>query len=366
MKALVVTTIINTVEAFLMPHINLLNDEGYIVDIATNICGKEIKDLDSLCNTITNIDFSRNPLSKSNIKAYEDIKSLIKKNNYDLIYVHTPIASAITRLACRDISNTKIIYFAHGFHFFKGAPLKNWIIFYPIEKYLSRYTDVLVTINNEDYIRASKKLKANKTVMINGVGIDLDSIESVIVNNDNKRKELGLKKEDIVLLSVGELNANKNHIEVIKAIDMMKNKNNIKYLICGKGNKKDYLISFIKNHNLENNVKLLGYRNDIIELCKISDIFVFPSKREGLPVSVMEAMACGLPVICSDIRGNKDLIDKEGGLKVKKNNYEYYLDSINKLVENKSLRNRYGSYNLIKANEYNLDTVLEDVKNIFR
>lgn len=365
MKALVVTTIINTVEAFLIPHINLLNNEGYTVDIATNTCEKKIKELDALCDNIFNIGFSRNLLSKSNIKAYKDIKSVIKNNNYDLIYVHTPIASAITRLACRDISNTKIIYFAHGFHFFKGAPLKNRIIFYPIEKYLSKYTDILVTINNEDYIRATKKLKANKTVMTNGVGIDLDKIESIFVNKDSKRNELGLKKDDIVLLSVGELNENKNHIEVIKAIDMMKNKNNIKYLICGEGNKIDYLTSFIKDHNLENNVKLLGYRNDIIELCKISDIFVFPSKREGLPVSVMEAMACGLPVVCSNIRGSSDLIEnKRGGSVVEHNYMRDYCTEITNLINNPLLIQKYGQYNRAKIKKYSLKNIIDDMRGI--
>lgn len=367
MKALVVTTVINTVEAFLIPHINLLNNEGYTVDIATNICEKKISHLDVLCNNIMNIDFSRNPLRKSNIKAYKDIKSVIKNNNYDLIYVHTPIASAITRLACRDIRNTKIIYFAHGFHFFKGAPLKNRIIFYPIEKYLSKYTDILVTINNEDYIRATKKLKANKTVMTNGVGIDLDKIESIFVNKDSKRNELGLKKDDIVLLSVGELNDNKNHIEVIKAIDMMKNKKNIKYLICGRGNKKDYLTSFIKTHKLENNVKLLGYRKDIIEICKISDIFVFPSKREGLPVSVMEAMACGLPVVCSNIRGNTDLIISHmGGLLVEENNFNNYLNNILFLTKDADTRKKYGYFNKEFVKKYDLYNVMTELKEVLK
>lgn len=367
MKALVVTTIINTVEAFLIPHINLLRDEGYTVDIATNTSGKEIKELDALSNNIMNIDFSRNPLSKSNYNAYKDINTVIKNNNYDLIYVHTPIASAITRLACRGISNTKIIYFAHGFHFFKGAPLKNRIIFYPIEKYLSKFTDILITINKEDYERANRKFKSNETILLNGVGIDLRKIQEIKVDKDSKRKELGLNKNDIVLLSVGELNDNKNHIEVIKAIDIMKNKNNIKYLICGKGNKKDYLTSFIKDHKLENNVKLLGYRDDIIELCKISDIFVFPSKREGLPVSVMEAMACGLPVVCSNIRGNTDLIiSHKGGLLVEENNFNNYLNNILFLTKDADTRKKYGYFNKEFVKKYDLYNVKTELKEVLK
>lgn len=238
MKVLIVTTIINTIEAFLIPHINLMNEKAYTVDIATNTLGKDVVNISNVCNQLYEVPFSRNPLDGNNFKAYDRLKKIIRSNKYDMVYTHTPISSAITRLAFKDISNTKIIYFAHGFHFFKGASLKNWIIFYPIEKYLSKFTDILITINKEDYERANRNFKANETILLNGVGLDIKKIQEIKVDKDIKRKELGLNKEDIVLLSVGELNENKNHIEVIKAIDMMKNKNNIKYLICGRGNKK--------------------------------------------------------------------------------------------------------------------------------
>ncbi|WP_306485351.1 glycosyltransferase [Anaerococcus sp.] len=365
MRALVVTTIIDTIEAFLLPHIDILLDSGYDVDIATNINVPTPDNIMNKCDNIYNIEFNRSPLSTDNVKAYKKIKNILNTKNYDIVYVHTPIASAITRLACKNIKNIKdinIIYFAHGFHFFEGAPIKNWIIFYPIEKYLSKFTDILITINKEDYERANKRFKAKKTVLLNGVGIDLKKIQEVIVGKEEKRKELGLKKEDIVLLSVGELNSNKNHIEVLKAINMIDNKENIKYLICGRGDKKQFLNNYIHENGLDNNVELLGFRNDIIEICKISDIFIFPSKREGLPVSVMEAMACGLPVICSNIRGNIDLIDDYGGKVVKKNNMNYYYEGIINLIKNPLARNRQGAYNLDKIKKFDKDEVLQELK----
>lgn len=365
MRALVVTTIIDTIEAFLLPHIDILLDSGYDVDIATNINIPKPDDIKNRCDNIYDIEFNRSPLSTDNVKAYKKIKNILSTKNYDIVYVHTPIASAITRLACVNIKNAKnikIIYFAHGFHFFKGAPIKNWIVFYPIEKYLSKFTDILITINKEDYERANKRFKAKKTILLNGVGIDLNKIQEIIVDKEEKRKELGLTKEDIVLLSVGELNSNKNHIEVLKAINMIDDKENIKYIICGRGDKERYLNNYIHENDLDNNIELLGFRNDIIEICKISDIFVFPSKREGLPVSVMEAMASGLPVICSNIRGNIDLIDDYGGKVVKKNNMNYYYEEILNLIKNPSARNRQSAYNLDKIKKFDKNEVLQELK----
>lgn len=359
------TTIKTTINAFLIPHINLLKSLGYDVDIATNIETDKPVNYRRLCKNIYNIPFNRNPLNKNNFKSYFQIKKIIN-NNYDYIYVHTPVASAITRYASRNINNTKIIYIAHGFHFYSGAPIKNWLLYYPLEKFLSKYTDVLITINEEDYERALNKFKAKKTIHLNGVGVDIEAINKVKVHKLDKRKELGLKDNDILILSVGELNDNKNHIEIMKAIKDMNVKENIKYIICGMGPNKDKLERFIKENNLTNYIKLLGYRNDIIEIMKVSDIFIFPSKREGLPVSLMEAMACGLPIICSNIRGNIDLVDEnQGGFIVKNNNYYEYKKCIIKLIEGEELRNNFGKYNKVKSEKYGLSNILNMIKKIF-
>lgn len=246
------------------------------------------------------------------MKAYFALKKLIEENDFDIIHCHTPVGGALTRLAAKDMrakGHTKIIYTAHGFHFYKGAPLLNWLVYYPIEKYLSRYTDVLITINKEDYAIAQNKMHAKRTEYVPGVGIDIEKIKSVKVDRNKKRAELGIPKDSIMLLSVGELSKRKNHEIVIRTLPQIKDKNVI-YAICGKGALESYLKKLADKLGVSDRVFLLGFRTDVTEICKAADIFIFPSLQEGLPVALMEAMACALPVVCSKIRGNTDLITR--------------------------------------------------------
>ena len=310
-KLLMVSTIATTLSTFLLPHIQCMQRQGWIVDGAANGILMNQSCVDTF-NSVYNIEWSRSPLDiKHILKSIKRIKAIVQDGGYDIVHVHTPIAAAVTRLALRHMVKSgkiKIIYTAHGFHFYKGAPLLNWLIYYPIEKYLSRYTDVLITINKEDYEIAKNKMHANKTEYIPGVGVDVEKIQSVKVNRNKKREELGIPQHAFVLISVGELNKNKNHEVVIKALKNIADKNNIHYIIAGHGPLYKYLIELADKYGLKDKVHLLGFRTDVIELLKSSDCFVFPSRREGLPVALIEAMACGLSVIASNIRGSADLI----------------------------------------------------------
>ncbi|MBO1299544.1 MULTISPECIES: glycosyltransferase family 4 protein [Enterococcus] len=299
------TTISNTLNAFLIPHIDMLIKEGHEVSVACSIEQSLKPFFQDHDVEVYKVPFNRSPFSKHNLSAYKQLKKVINENNFDIVHTHTPVASMITRLACKKMKS-RVFYTAHGFHFYKGASIINWLVYYPIEKYLSRYTDTLITINQEDYQRALKDFFAKNVYLVNGVGLPLEEYDRPI-DRMKKREELGIAQETKVILSVGELNDNKNHKIVIEALKAFKNEN-FKYLICGIGPLEDDLIRQINEAGLSNKIELLGYRNDIIEIMKISDLFVFPSKREGLPVSVMEAMANGVPVMASDIRGNIDLI----------------------------------------------------------
>lgn len=341
-KVLIVASVASMIDQFNIPNIRLLQEMGYEVHVACNFekgnsCSLEkIQTLKKLLENIEvkyyQINFERNILKIfSNFSAYKEVKKILEKNKYRFLHCHSPIGGVIGRIA-GYLTQTKVIYTAHGFHFFKGAPLLNWLLYYPIEKYLSRYTEILITINKEDYERA-KTFYAKKVEYIPGVGIDVEKIKNIKIDKEQKRKELGLSKDSIVLLSVGELNKNKNHSIVIKALAKLNNPN-IHYLICGQGNLKEYLEKLIKKLKLENNVKLLGFRKDIYEIYKISDIFVFPSKREGLSVALMEAMVCELPIICSDIRGNRDLIKNGNNGFLADNSVENYIYKINKIINN--------------------------------
>lgn len=305
-KAMIIATVYSFVSHFEKNNIKILQELGYEVVVASNFEGYK-GELEELNVEKIDIPFTRSPISLKNIKAFSKLNKYLKNNKLDLIHCHTPVGGVAGRVTGKWNKVPRIIYTAHGFHFFDGAPKINWIIYYPIEKLLSKFTDILITINKEDYERA-KTFYAKKVEYIPGVGIDVEKIQNIKVNREQKRKELGLSMENIVLLSVGELNDNKNHITPIRALVKLNNKN-IKYLIAGKGPLEGYLKEEIKKLGLENQVKLLGYRNDIYELNKIIDIFVFPSKREGLSVALMESLACQKTIICSKIRGNKDIIE---------------------------------------------------------
>lgn len=312
MRFLFVTTVGSTMH-FFVDLVKQLICEGHIVDIAAN---ETIKALPAqyaeLDCTFYHISCERSPLNRGNAAAIREIEKLLKDNHYDIVHCHTPIAGAITRLACRKFrkDGLKVIYTAHGFHFYKGAPLKNWLIYYPIEKFCSRFTDVLITINQEDYERAKKKMKAKRIEYVPGVGIDVDKFANTVVERAEKRKELGIPENAFLILSVGELNTNKNHAEVILSI-AERNEKNIHYMIAGEGPLKSYLKHLAEEHDMGERLHLLGYRTDVNELYKISDLYVLPSLREGLNVSLMEARASNLRCECKKIRGNTDILNAE-------------------------------------------------------
>lgn len=312
-KVLFTATVVKThINVFHLPYLKWFKEHGYEVHVAAKNDFISEPCIIPNCDKYYDVKFARFPFSKTNIKAYKQLKKLIQENNYDIIHCHTPVAGVLTRLAARRNKNTTVIYTAHGFHFLKGAPLLNWLIYYPVERFCARYTDKLITINKEDYERAKRfKLRKNgKVYYVPGVGINLEKIQNLKVNVKQKKKELGISKNIPILLSVGELNKNKNHETVLQALSKLKDQNFI-YLICGRGVLKEYLERKIQELHLENKAKLLGYRSDVIKILKTADLFIFPSKREGLPVSVIEAMAAELPVIASNVRGNRDLIAKE-------------------------------------------------------
>lgn len=314
-KVLFVATVVKThIMEFHIPYLKMFKEMGWETAVAARNDYENPADcVIPYCDIYYNVPFERNPLKPGNLKAYNELKRVIDDGEYDIIHCHTPVGAMLTRLAAKQArkKGTKVFYTAHGFHFYKGAPAINWILYYPVEKWLSRYTDVLITINKEDYERA-KTFKAGKVCYVPGVGIDLKKFNAGYVNKEQKRKEIGVSADDFVLLSVGELIPRKNHEVVIRALSVLKQLdklNHIEYVICGRGAYEIDLKKLAEGLDVADHVHFLGYRNDISEICNCADLFVFMSHQEGLPVALMEAMACGLPAICSNIRGNTDLIE---------------------------------------------------------
>lgn len=364
MKILYVTTISNTINAFLIPHIKMLIESGHKVDVAFNIDQEVNQEIYNLGCKVHIINFNRSLLKNNYINLVREMKDIITVENYDIVHTHTPIASAIVRIASRNLVNVKVFYTAHGFHFYRGAPLKNWLLFYPIERYLSKYTDILITINEEDYKRA-QTFKGYQVEYIPGVGIDLDNIQVNKEKVSKLKKDLELSTKDFVLCSIGELNDNKNHNVVLEALSKVNNKN-IKYIVAGAGELKEDLTKKVNELNIKDQVILLGFSEDIYELLDISDVFIFPSHREGLSRSLMEAMAMGKPIIASDIRGNKDLIDdKEGGLLFNPRNAARLSEHIITMLNNESFRKTASTYNTEKVKQFSLENVLNKMSKIY-
>lgn len=364
-KILQVATISNTVNSFLIPHINMLQENGFSIDIACNICDPIMNEkFDKIVNSY-DVPFQRNPLSKDNFKAFREIKNILELNKYDVVHVHTPVAAAVTRLAAKNLKNKPlIIYTAHGFHFYKGAPLKNWLMFYPIEKYLSKYTDILITINTEDYT-FSKKHFSSEVKYVPGVGVNLDKFSSSLdIDSKNLlKKELGLNQNDFVLTCIGELNKNKNQEFLIETMKELPN--NVKLLIVGKGSLQIELLNLSKKLRIEDRVLLLGFRSDIKDILDISDLLVTASIREGLPVNVIEAMAMGKPVISVANRGVKDLLENGKNGFIVEQDVLLFRKYINEIISNMELRKLICIENRNKAKQFSTEIVCQNLKEIY-
>ena len=340
-KVLYVTTVSRTINAFLIPHINMLLDNGYEVHCACSIDKPVDKELQRRGVKIFDVPFSRNPLCILNIKAFIKLEELQRINDYDIVHVHTPIAAIYGRLLKLNFPSLRIIYTAHGYHFLKGGSKLGWILYYPIEKIMAKFTDVTININKEDYEITKEKLKHKKCYLLNGVGLDLDKYKKLSSKEiQEKRKEFGIKDKDFVVLMIAEINKNKNHIQLINAMDILKDKYpNIKVLCIGDGTLKESLEKQIILRNLQNNIFMLGYRLDVNKLINISDIGILLSHREGLPRNIMEFMACGRKVIATDIRGCRDIVcNYNVGTLVKVGDYEETARAIEKyyILNNKS------------------------------
>ncbi len=309
-KVLYVTTVSRTVNAFLVPHIHMLLDEGYQVDIATSIDKPIEESLKNRGVDVFNIPFARNPLHPGNLTAFKELIKIQNQKQYDIVHVHTPVASLFGRLLKLRYPKLKTIYTAHGYHFLKGGPKVGWLLYYPIEKVMAKLTDVTITINQEDYDITVKKLKPKKVYHMNGVGLDLSHYKILPEEeNQRKRQELGLAEDDFVIIMIAELNENKNQIQLIKAMELLKDKYpNTKALLVGEGPKLSELQKEVELRGLKKQIQFLGFRTDVTELINVSNIGVLLSYREGLPRNLMELMACGRQMIGTNIRGCRDII----------------------------------------------------------
>lgn len=371
-KVLFVATVVKThIMQFHIPYLKMFQEMGWQTAVASRNDYEDPAQCQiPYCDTYFDIPFERMPWKMGNWKSYRMLKDIIDRNDYDMIHCHTPVGAMIARLAAISArkKGTKVIYTAHGFHFFRGAPLVNWLAYYPVEWALSFLTDVLITINKEDYARAKAHLHAKHLEYVPGVGIDTARFREDPACRQQVREELGFSDKDFLLLTVAEMTSNKNHITVLKALAQMKQEpeyQQIHYLICGRGETRPALEDAAAQLGIADHVHFLGYRQDVPRLHQASDLFVFMPFREGLPVALMEAMASRMGIVCTRIRGNTDLIeDGKTGL-FTDNTPEALVQAVKRLYADPQLRHTLGENAGEQAQNFALSTVEAQMKAIY-
>ena len=363
-KIMMITTTDNMIWQFMIPHIKHLQSLGNTVECVCSKTGFWFDELrDKFGFTMHEIDFERSPLKLKNIKAYKKLKQLQKQQKFDLIYCQQPVGGMMGRLIGKKFK-IPVIYTAHGFHFLKGnSPLKNFV-FKTIEKWLAKYTDILITINEDDF-QACQKWKAKKKFKIPGIGFDINKYDNSDFDKQQFKQSLGLKDE-FVVLTVAEFSPGKNYNTMLKTIAQLKNEN-VKLISCGRGKCEEEIKNQIKELRIEDKVTLLGYRKDVNKIMQISDAFFLPSHREGLCLSMIESMNFGLPIITSDVRGCKDLVEDEvNGFVADKDDYVRYAEVIRLLMQNNELKTKMGEQSKSMAPIYSIENVKQQLEEIYK
>ena len=420
-KALIITRVSGFLPQFEMNNVRILQSMGYEVHYAANfetiVYGKDNLRLSGTGIICHPVKMVRNPLSPKNLKAFLELKRLMQREKFDLVHCHMPVGGVLGRLAAYVTGTAPVIYTAHGFHFYKGAPVKNWIPYYLVERILAHMTDRLITINKEDYFRANtffgRNHKKHHVYYVPGIGVELlegeksNKSEQSCRNEESDGNEESCRNKKCIgrderqgekrisvnrkcmagnpavssilekvnpshflLASVGELSGRKNHLLLVEAMAYLKGMP-VSCLICGSGAREGELRKRIRELGLENQVILAGYVENVPELLKHVDCFVFPSRQEGLPVAVMEAMAAGLPVIATDIRGNRDLIRSgKGGQLIclnapNQHAPQAFASAIRDFSCNQEKCKKMGQYNKKRIRHFSKEVVEEKMRRIY-
>lgn len=366
-RILMLASVASMIDLFNADNLDILEALSCKIDVAANFSNGSItsqkrvdaykEELKNRSINVYNIPIPRSIFKiKDIIRAYRQVKEMANERHYRIVHCHSPIGGVLARLACRNArkNGTKVIYTAHGFHFFNGASLVNWLIFYPIERLCSHFTDVLITINQEDYSRA-KAWHTCDVKYVPGIGVHTEEFRKESVDRVALRNELGIKDSDFVFLSVGQLSVRKNHEVVIRALAKINNPK-VKYLLVGFGELEDKLKLLAKDLNIADRVIFAGYRGDVRKILHVVDAFAFPSLQEGLPVSLMEAMSVGLPIVCSAVRGNVDLVvNGKGGYVYGCHDVDGFAEGMSEIVAGKGYE--MGRHNISVMEKFDIKAV---------
>lgn len=367
-KILIVTSSYLFVNLFLLPHIKYLATNGWFVHVASADDGSVIP----FAHKQINIPISRSPFKADNIKAIKALKEIIEKENYNIIHCHTPIGAMVARLAAckaRKTLGTKVIYTAHGFHFYNGAPLKNWLLYYTAEKCLAPLTDAIITINNEDYEMAQRHLSGIRNqYKTSGIGYDLNHIGLLDKSQEEAvRKRHNINKNDFVCLYVASMCDRKNHNFILKSIpNILTEIPHLKMIFLGDGEKLEDNIRLTQQLGIAENVRFEGFQKNISDYLLMADIAISASKREGLPMNIIEEMYAGLAIVASEISGHTDLITNgQNGYLFTLGNSKEFVDKIIHLYNNPDKRAELGKNAQRNVSKYSVDNVIAQISRIY-
>lgn len=356
----------NMIWQFLIPHIKDLQKYGAKVDCFCAKTGFWFDELKEKYNfNMIEIPFCRSPFRWKNLKAYKMLKNYQIKNNYNLVYCQQPVGGMMGRLIGKKF-HIPVIYTAHGFFFFKNNNFFKNLIFKTAEKYLSKFTNVLLTMSSEDF-QAIENWKVKYKYKINGIGFDNSKFDLTPFDKAKFKQEFNISDENLVVVTVAEFIKRKNYPAMIKSFAKLKTRiKNVKYIICGTGKLENKMKSLVRRLNIEDAVVFAGYRKDINKILQISNLMLLLSKQEGLTMAIMEAMFYSLPVVTSNVRGNRDLIDDSlGGKLVDYKNIDQVVSSMIEILQDKNLKQKMGEYNHKKVKNYDIDIVRGQLKKIY-
>jgi glycosyltransferase EpsD len=366
-RILIVATSDIHLQVFHLPYFAVLKTKGYELHAAVEVRGNgEVAGIDQLFN----LPFKRTLFTAQLFTAYRELKQIIDEGNYELIHCHTPIPAALTRLAARRTRNkgTKVMYTAHGFHFYKGAPFSYWATYYPAEKYLSQFTDAIVTINQEDYEIAKAKFSAGQTFYIPGIGVDTQRFKSIdAVDREQIKSALGLPKDSLVLFYAANFIYRKNHQFIIECLsDIKKEIPHLKVLFAGSGILLPAMQELVQKLGLEDTVHFLGFRKDVNELLAVTDISISASRQEGLGLALAEAMINKVPVVATVDRGHKELITNGvNGFLFPQGDKQAFKESVVKLFHDQALANEFSNRSAEHIKKFFIENSLAEMEKIY-
>lgn len=377
-KTLMAVSVASMIDQFNLPNLQLMQEAGYEVHVACNFKKGNTCDQTQIVRLQARLkkmgvvyhqwDCPRSPCAVwACIRAYRQMAYLARKYLFAWIHCQSPVGGALARIAAHRLG-IRVLYTAHGFHFCRGAPWRNWALFYPAEKLLADWTDVLVTVNEEDYQLAKQRFGAGQVERIAGVGIDVERYapneRDCVKNKRTLCRKFRIPEDTLVILSVGELSKRKNHRLVLQALARL-GRRDICYLICGQGSGKRRLQRYARRLGVGHLLRIVGYQRDMPWIYHGADLFVFPSVREGMPVALMEAMAAGLPCIVSDIRGNRELIT-DAFLRFPPDSLRQLEKLLLQMILDAARREKCGRENQEKIRAYGLEVVQKKMGRIYQ